>query len=108
MAGQELVHGCVQQAHGHGSVADDPQQVAEVLALRVGQRGQCAGLGLGVMGQDHPPDQRQPLAEELVLGAAQADAVRAEPDRDRGVRGGVRIGAYAEPANVVGPLQHRA
>jgi hypothetical protein len=46
----------------------------ELLLLELDERGR---LGLLVLGEDDPLDQRQPVAEELVLGAAQADALGA-------------------------------
>ena len=50
---------------------------------------------------------RQPLvAEEHVLGAAEADALGAELARLRRVLGRVGVRAHLEPAEVVGPAEH--
>ena len=46
-----------------------------------------------VLGQDQPLDQLAPVAEEHVLGTAQADALGAEAAGARGVRTGVGVGA---------------
>ena len=43
---------------------------------------------------------------EHVLGAAQADALRAELARLAGVLGRVGVGAHAQPADLVGPAEH--
>ena len=58
-------------------------------------------LVVGV-GQDQPLDQRAALAEEHVLGAAQPDALRAEPAGPGGVLGGVGVGAHRHPPRAVG------
>ncbi len=62
-------------------------------------------LGL-VLGDDQVLDQLAALAEEHVLGPAQADALGAEPAGAGGVLGGVGVGAHPEPAYVVGVLHH--
>jgi hypothetical protein len=57
-------------------------------------------------GHDHLHDVRKPvLREEHVLGAAQADAARAERERDLGVARDVRVGADAQAPDVVRPAQ---
>ena len=57
-----------------------------------------------VLGQDHLLDDREPLlAEEHVLGAAEADSLGAEPAGALGVDRRVRVRAHAEQAERVGP-----
>ena len=69
--------------------------------------------GLGLLGrrvgQDHPPHHRQPvLAQEHVLGAAQADPLGAQAAGVGGVVAGVGVGPHGQVAlaDVVGPRQH--
>ena len=57
---------------------------------------------LAGLGEDQPLDELPPLAEEHVLGAAQADALGAEPAGAGGVRGVVGVGAHLHPAVLVG------
>ena len=72
------------------------------LALQRQQRAERrVALVVGV-GQDQLLDQLAALAEEHVLGAAQADALRAEPAGPRRVLGVVGVGAHAEPRAAVG------
>ena len=61
----------------------------------------CVALVVA-LGQDQPLDELAALAEEHVLGAAQADALGAEPAGPRGVRGVVGVGAHLQPAELVG------
>ncbi len=50
--------------------------------------------------QDHPPHgEDASLAEKHVLGAAEADAARAEAAGERGVFGAVGVGAHAQPGH---------
>ena len=73
----------------------------------------CSRRGLllvGRVGEDHRPHDRQPvLAEEHVLGAAQADALGAEVAGDLGVVAGVGVGPHGELAlpDRVGPPEDR-
>ena len=70
----------------------------------------CSGSSVGqrllallvVVGQDQPLDSAAPLAEEHVLGAAQPDALGAEPAGPGRVLGGVGVGAHPQPARLVG------
>ena len=57
----------------------------------------CLALVVGV-GEDQPLDQLAAVAEEHVLGAAQADALGAEPAGAQRVLGVVRVGAHPQPA----------
>ena len=61
-----------------------------------------------VAGEDHLLHDGQPLlAEEHVLGAAEADALRAELARLRGVLGVVGVRAHLQVPRLVGPLENR-
>ena len=65
------------------------------------QRGAAIGL---VVGEDHPlHDRDAAFAEEHVLGAAQADAARAEVVGQLRLIGQVGVGAHAQTAELVGP-----
>ena len=55
-----------------------------------------------LVGQDQLLDQLPAVAEEHVLGPAQADALGAEPPGPRGVLRGVGVGADVEPPLLVG------
>ena len=67
------------------------------------QRGSSGLLALVVvLGEDQPLDELAAVAEEHVLGAAQADALGAEAAGPRGVLGGVGVGAHPQPAPLVG------
>ena len=84
-------------ADGHGRAVHRLEHAVEVVAL---QRQQLverrAAIGF-VVGQDHPlHDRDAALAEEHVLGAAQADAARAEGVGELGLIRQVRVGADAE------------
>ena len=54
---------------------------------------------VGRVGEDDPLDQLRAIAEEHVLGAAQADALCAELARPGRVLGGVGVRPHAEPAH---------
>ena len=85
-----------------GSPSIAVEQLDEVLGLRRHQRGQ-RGVALGGdVGEDDPLDQRPPVAEEHVLGAAQPDALGAHPAGPVGVGGGVGVRPHPHPAYVVG------
>ena len=80
------------------------EHAVEVLALhrqQLGERGATVRL---VVRQDHAlHDRNAALAEEHVLGAAQADAARAELVGELGLIGLVGVGAHAKPPELVGP-----
>ena len=78
------------------------EQIEEVLLLRRGQLGQRERLLVRIGGKQVAADQRQPVAEELMLGAAQADALGAVLQRERGVPTVVGVRANAEAAQTVG------
>ena len=101
--GHELVQRRVDEAHGHGLAVHDLQHLQEVLLLEPLQlvEGRLALGGAGG-GEDGALDQGAALAQEHVLGAAQADALGAELDGALGVEGGVGVGAHAQAADLVG------
>ena len=71
----------------------------EVLALQRQQLGERGSRSLvASSARISALDQRAALAEEHVLGAAQADALRAEAAGAGGVLGGVGVGPHAQPA----------
>ena len=89
-----------------GAAVHRLEDAVEVVALQRQQLVErLAPIGL-VVGEDHLlHDRDAPFAEEHVLGAAQADAARAEGVRELRLIGQVGVGADAEPAELVGPRQ---
>ena len=87
-----------------GSPSIAVEDLDEVAALQRQQRVQRGLPARVVLGQDEPLDELAALAEEHVLGAAQADAPRAEPAGPRAVLAGVGVGAHPQAA----PLRRRA
>ena len=104
--GQELVQRRVDRPDRHRFAAHALEDAVEVVALQRQQFVQrLAAVGL-VVGQDHLLDDRDaPLAEEHVLGAAQADAARAERVGELRLILEIGVGADAKGAVVVGPRQ---
>jgi hypothetical protein len=105
MFGQELVERRVEQPHVDRQPVHDLEQLGEVLELLLLELDERGRLGLVVLGEDDALDQRQPVPEELVLGAAQPDAGRAVRTGPAAVVGGVGVGADADLPAIVGPLQ---
>ena len=103
--GQELVQRRVQQPNVDGQSVHGVQQPGEVGPLQRQQDGQRGGPFIGGLGQDHFFDQRAPVTQEHVLGAAEPDSLCAEGPRTGGVFGGVRIGADHQPASGIGVTQ---
>ena len=104
--GQELVQRRVEQAHGDGQAVHGVEDLEEVGLLGGPQLLEGGRLLVGRVGEDHRPHDRQAvLAEEHVLGAAQADALGAEVAGDLGVLAGVGVGPHGELAlpDAVGP-----
>ena len=101
---QELVQRRIDGADRDRRALHLLEHAVEVLALQRQQlveRGAAIGF---VVGQDHPlHDRDAALAEEHVLGAAQADAARAERIRELRLVRLIRVGAHAEAAELVGP-----
>jgi hypothetical protein len=95
----------VEQADRHRQAVhrlEDPEEVGPLEGLELPQRGQLL-LVLG--GEDEALHDREPVAQEHVLGAAQPDALGAEPARLGGVVGQVGVGADPETPEAVGPLE---
>ena len=74
--GQELVQRRVDQPDGDRQAVHRLEDLDEVAALQRLERVQRGLPLVVVLGQDQPLDQLAPLAEEHVLGAGQADALR--------------------------------
>ena len=104
--GQELVQGRVEQPDRDRVARHRPQDALEVGLLERQQpveRAAAAGL---VGGHDHLAHHGEPLvAEEHVLGAAQADPLGAELARPDRILGRVGVRAHPEPADLVGPCR---
>ena len=104
--GQELVQRRVEQADGDRQAVHGLEDLDEVGLLRHAQLLEGGLLLLGRVGQDHAAHDRQAvLAEEHVLGAAQADALGAELAGVGRVGTVVGVGPHAELAlaDLVGP-----
>ena len=101
--GQELVQRRVEQPDGDRQAVHRLEDADEVLAL---QRQQLRQFGLAgsssVSARISRSTSCAALAEEHVLGAAQADALRAEPAGPRGVLGVVGVGPHRHPPRAVG------
>ena len=99
----------VEQADRDGEARhrlEDPLEVRLLHRQQLVERRPPAGL---VARQDHLLHDGQPvLRHEHVLGAAEADALGAELARLGRVLGCVRVGAHAQPAQVVGPAEDGA
>ena len=76
--GEELVQRRVEQADGDGQAVHRLEDALEVGALELLELGQRLFLLHRAVGEDEPLHQRQPVAQEHVLGAAEADALGAE------------------------------
>ena len=100
--GEELVQRRVDQPDRHRQPVHRLEDPGEVVALQRQQRGQGGLLAGLVLGDDEVLDQLAAVAEEHVLGAAQADALGAEPAGPGGVLGGVGVRAHPQPAYGVG------
>ncbi len=107
--GEELVQRRVEEADGDRQALHLLEDAEEVPLLHRQDLGQGALAPFQVLGQDHLAHGHDPVAlEEHVLGAAQADALGPELAGDRGVVGGVGIGADLEPAVLVDPFHEQA
>ena len=100
--GQELVQRRVEQAHGDRQPVHGLEDLDEVGPLQRQQLVEDDLPLLGALGQDQPLDELAALAEEHVLGAAQADALGAEPAGAGGIRRVVGVGPHLHPAVPVG------
>ena len=95
----------VEQADRDGQAVHRLEDAEVVADLDVEQLRELGVALVLVLGEDVVLDDHLPLAEEHVLGAAQADALRAELAAERSVVGGVGVGAHAHRAELVGPRQ---
>ena len=104
----------VEQPDGDGQAVHRFEDAGEILPLERQQRGQRASRSVSRARQDHGLHQGAPVAEEHVLGTAQADALGAEaPGAGRVLRRvGVRpylqapygVGLLHEPVHIVDGL----
>ena len=95
----------VEQTDGDGQAVHRLEDAHEVGALELRELVE-RGLLLGrVVGEDEALHERQPVAEEHVLGAAEPDALGAELARHLRVVREVGVGAHPQPAELVGPLR---
>ncbi len=104
------MEGRVEQAHGDGQAVHGLEDLDEVLPLHPAQLLEGVVLLLGAVGQDHAAHHRQAvLAQEHVLGAAEADPLGAEPAGVGRVLAVVGVGPHAQVplADLVGPRQER-
>ena len=100
--GQELVQRWVEQAHRDGQPVHGLEDLDEVGPLQRQQLVEDDLPVLGALGQDQPLDELAARPEEHVLGAAQADALGAEPAGAGGIRRVVGVGPHLHPAVLVG------
>ena len=107
---QELVERRVDESDGARATFEGFEDLLEVLALEGKQFVESGVLcGLVFAGEDHALNDRSSVvAEEHVLGSAEADAFGTEFDGLEGVFGRVRVGADFELAEFVGPAHEGA
>ena len=105
---QELVQRRVEQPDRHRQAGHRLEDGLEVGLLERQEPVERVATPRLVAREDHLLHDGQPLlAEEHVLGAAEADALRAELACLRGVVGVVGVRAHPEAAQAVGPLEDR-
>ena len=105
---QELVERRVEQADRDRQAGHRLEDPLEVGLLERQEPVERVAASFLVAREDHLLHDGQPiLAEEHVLGAAEADALRAELARLRGVLGVVGVRAHLQAARLVGPLEER-
>jgi len=105
-AGQELVHGRIDQADDDWQAVHGLEDALEILLLEGQQLLQePRALFIGAS-HDHTDHRRTALfLKEHMLGAAEADALGAKGARTPGVSRIVRIGIHAELARFICPLE---
>ena len=105
---QELVQRRVEEPDRHRQARhrlEDPLEVGLLVRQELVERGAALLLARG---HDHLAHDREPvLGHEHVLGAAEADPLRAELPRLRRVLGRVGVRAHLQPAELVGPPEDR-
>ena len=104
---EELVQRRVEQADRDRQAVHRLENAEVVAHLHLEELRQLRVALVLVLGEDVVLDDHLPLAEEHVLGAAQADALRAELAAERRVVRRVGVGAHAHRAELVGPRQDR-
>ena len=103
----ELVERRVKQAHGDGQAVHRGEDADEVGALERQQLRERLLARLGRLAEDHLADRSRALAaEEHVLGAAEADADRAELARAPRVLGAVGVRADLHVRVLLRPIHH--
>ena len=111
----EFVQRRVDEANGDRKAVHGLEDADEIALLEWAQLGQGLAAGFRVVGDDHLLNGELPLGaalgmleilEEHVLGAAEADAFGAHFAGLASVVGGIRVGADAQLADLVGPLHH--
>ena len=102
----------IEQADDHIATGHGLEHRQEVLGLNLEQVGQGLLLHGLIVRQDKALDDVLAVAQEHVLGAAQADGLGAKLERERGILGVVGINAHMVSmatglvqANLVGPGQ---
>ncbi len=105
---KELVQRRVEQPDRHRQPGHRLEDALEVALLEGQEPIEGGAPRRFVVREDHLLDDRQALlAEEHVLGAAEADALCAELARFHCVGGRVRVRVHLEPANIVCPAEDR-
>ena len=98
----------VEQADGDGQAVHRLEDALEVGALELLELVERGASSAAVVGEDEPLHERQAVAEEHVLGAAEADALGAEAARDlRRRAAGRRWCAPSSRRKLVGPAEDR-
>ena len=105
---QELVQRGVEQADRHGEPDHRLEDPLEVRLLHREDAVERRAAAVDGVREDHLPHHGQPiLGHEHVLGAAKADALRAELARLRGVLGRIGVRPDAQPPEPVRPAEDR-
>ena len=98
---EELVQRRIEQADDHGQALHGLEHAKEVALLGLAELGESVCLDRGVVGKDEVLDEVLALAQEHVLGTAQADAHGAVVAGQLSVLGVVGVGADAHDAAAV-------
>ena len=107
--GQEFVQGRIEKADADRQARHDVEERDEIGALHRQEPVERDLAVLGRVGKDHLTHHGQAVfVKEHVFGAAKADALGLEHPGGAGVVGRVGIGAHADVAHIVGPVQKRA
>ena len=105
---QELVQRWVERADSDGQAVHLSEDADEVLALQRFHLGQGSAPFVCVFGDDHLANGHDPVAfEKHVLGAAEADALRAKRARDLRIVWAIAVGPHTNLAKGVRPAHQR-